>query len=639
MRFFEAAAWIALCAGCSGDPEAGSARTAVPCIDRDALRRPYFGDLHVHTVLSLDANLQGTRLTPEDAYRYARGEPVGIQPHDANGNALRTVQIARPLDFAAVTDHAEFLGVIRVCTTPSLPGYDDPDCVTFRDDPMSAFVKFNLLLTQSLGLAVPPALCSLPGDPCALPARDGWQQIQEAAERAQDPTEACRFTTFVGYEWTGNPGLAARNLHRNVIFRSDVVPEEPIGYFDESTPEGLWRALHERCLDGRSGCDALTIPHNSNLSAGLMFGQTDAAGAPFSASYAERRREMEPLVEVFQHKGSSECTPGTSAGDELCGFESLPYDGLASAALDSAGTPSPTDFVRSALGEGLALGQSLGVNPFEYGIVASTDTHIATPGNVSEVGFVGHGGAGRANRDALQGLPDNAAFNPGGLAVLWTEENSRESLFLAMRRREAYGTSGPRIVLRFFGGFGYAADTCSSADFAARGYAGGVPMGGVLPASDAGVAPVFAVSALADPGVAGAPGVRLQRIQIVKGWLVSGRPEYAVYDVAGDPNNGTDVDLATCAPRGSGFDSLCQIWTDPAFDPAAHAFYYARVLENPTCRWHTRACLAAPPFDCADPASVPPEWSGCCDARWAPVQQERAWSSPIWYRPGGAGTP
>ena len=598
------------------------------CADFDPVRRAYFGDLHVHTSFSLDANLQGTRLDPRDAYRVARGEAVGSQPYDENGNPERTTQLDRPLDFVAVSDHAEFLGAIGVCTTPGTPGYDDPGCVSFRENPRSAFFLLNSSLAGDQSRPRPPELCGLDGVLCEGPARDAWAEVRSAAEAAYDRTDACTFTSFVAYEWSGNPTFDSRNLHRNVIFRNEVTPDTPTGYFDESYPEGLWAALRGRCLDRNNGCDVLTIPHNSNLSGGMMFAETDRNGAPFSPEYAAERRAMEPLVEVFQHKGDSECMPGTSAGDELCGFEKLPYSGLTDANLDFETPPSPSDFIRHALGEGIRLEQTLGANPFEYGIIASTDTHIATPGNVSETTFPGHGGAGQSNSESVEGLTDVPAFNPGGLAVVWAEENSREAIFLALRRRETYGTSGPRIVLRFFAGFGYPEEMCDAADFAEQGYAGGVPMGGVLGTPPPGMAPSFAVSALRD-----AQGTALQRIQIIKGWVENDTTEYAVYEVAGDPNNGAGVDLGTCEPTGTGFDALCEVFTDPDFDPAVPAFYYARVLENPTCRWHTRACLGAPAFDCDAPETVPAAWSGCCDDRWEDVQQERAWSSPVWYRP------
>jgi hypothetical protein len=630
-----AIATVAICAAIAGcdrspEPRRRPLEELGRCADFDALRRPVFGDLHVHTALSLDANLQNTRLMPADAYRFARGEEIGIQPYTAEGEALRRIRLARPLDFAAVTDHSEFLGTVSACQDPEHPAYEHPSCVRYRSNPIVAFVMINALLSEAPEDAAYPDLCGPDGAACQDAHETVWQQVQDEAEAAYDRTPACTFTSFVGYEYSGAPHLA--NLHRNVIFRNHVVPESPVGYFDAPTAEGLWTALRERCIDAGSGCDALTIPHNSNLSEGLIF--EPEGGSPITATYAAEREMMEPLVEVFQHKGSSECMPGTTLSDEQCAFEAIPYSNLAEPTLGHRSRPEPQSFVRHALARGLSVQATTGANPFHYGLIGSTDTHIVAPGLVDErADYPGHGGAGADNGDQLPpGLTDVVEFNPGGLAVLWAEENSREALFLAMRRRESYATSGPRIVLRFFGGWSYPSGLCEADDLAARGYDGGVPMGGTLPRREGDGEPVFVISALSDPGVDGAPGTPLQRIQIVKGWLDGDEPAVAVHDVAGDPDNGAAVDLETCEPRGSGFDALCAVWTDPDFAADQHAFYYVRVLENPTCRWATRACNAAR-VDCDDPDTITRGFEGCCIDTWERSVQERAWSSPIWYVP------
>ena len=279
--------------------------------------------------------------------------------------------------------------------------------------------------------------------------------------------------------------------------------------------------------------------------------------------------------------------------------------------------------MRDVLGEGLRLWAEIGVNPYRYGIVASTDTHFATPGAVSEDGYAGHFGPGAPPGS---GLPDVPAYNPGGLAVLWAEENSREALFRAMKRREAYGTSGPRIVLRFFGGRGYDEGMCAAGDLAARGYGGGVPMGGDLPAGEG--PPTFAIAATSDAGTAAHPGLPLQRLQIVKGWLQGDEVRVAVHDLA-TAAPGAGVDPTTCEPTGEGATELCAVWTDEDFDPDAPAFYYARAVEVPRCRWTTIQCNAAG-IACPTDSDA---WAGCCDERIAPTVQDRAWSSPIFHAP------
>lgn len=616
-----------------GPPPEGSTDAREPCDVRDPLRIPFFGDTHVHTAFSQDASTQGTRATPRDAYRFARGEPLGIQPFDAAGEPQRKLRLERSLDFAIVTDHAEQFGEVTVCQTPGLPGHDSWPCRLYRRYPRAAFFLMN---TKMLYPEKPTRFdfCGPDGAGCLAAARTPWRETQAAAEGAYDRTAACRFTTFVGYEWTGAPG--GRNLHRNVIFRNHAVPALPTTYLEEPTAQGLWRALRRDCLEAGIGCDVLTIPHNSNLSGGLMFEDVGESGEPLTAEEAKERAAFEPLVEIMQHKGSSECLLDPGNEDELCDFELLPYDDFQGKYVSwLRHPPRREDTVRDALARGLLHEERVGENPFRYGIVASTDSHLGASGATDEEGYAGHGGAGApAGKGVPPGLPDDLEFNAGGLAVVWAEENSRDALFDAMRRRETYGTSGTRPILRFFGGFDLPPDLCERPDFAEVGYASGVPMGGVLrtPSADASAPPVFAVLALADPGTERRPGAPLQRLQIVKGWTAGGVTHERVYDVAGDAANGASVDRATCARQGSGASTLCAVWRDPDHEPGQHAFYYVRAVENPSCRWSGYLCSAAG-VRCEDPGSVPEEFEACCrpDHHW--TVQERAWSSPIWVGP------
>lgn len=626
--------------GDSAPPESGTPPVAgAKCGNYQALRQPFFGDLHVHTKYSLDANTQGTLIGPHEAYRFALGERLGIQPYNEQGEPLRYSQLARPLDFAAVTDHGELFGETEICTNPDLPGYNSPECLLYRAAPAQSFILFNFLgpgLVSVGGLPIPRLpFCGLGGERCLEAAKTPWRDIQQAAAAYNDDSAECRFTSFVGYEYTAAP--LSNNLHRNVIFRSAVVPEIPPAYQEYPAPELLWQALSTQCQSAQ-GCDYLTIPHNSNLSGGLMFQTRDARGLPYDAELARQRQLNEPLAEIYQHKGQSECLGTTGAGlaDEQCGFELLPYRNFTGSQVSPAasGAPLEQDYLRAALKDGLRLERELGTNPFKYGFIGSSDTHLGTPGNTAELGYPGHGGAGGSARGELPaGLTDRIENSPGGLAVLWAEENSRDALFAAMRRREAYATSGTRPVLRFFGGAELPSDLCGRRDFVQQGYALGVPMGGDLKPVPAGARPRFAVSALRDPGQGIEVANPLQRIQIVKGWLnADGSSQEKVYEVAGDPNNGAAVDLSSCEPTGSGYASLCAVWEDPEFDAGQSAFYYARVLENPSCRWATRQCLAAG-VDCSNPDAVPDAYADCCNADYPKTIQERAWSSPIWYRP------
>jgi hypothetical protein len=613
---------------------AGAESGREPCASPAPLRMPFFGDLHVHTRFSLDASTQGTRNRPADAYRFARGERLGIQPYDANGKPLRHIQLERPLDFAAVTDHAELLGARHICDTPGLEGHDSWVCRVYRRWPRVAFFWMNY--QSSVGES--HQFCGDDGSVCRDAARGPWQETLEAAEAAYDRSSDCGFTSFAAYEWTGGAG-PGNNFHRNVIFRNSHVPELPISFIDGVELPQLYARLRSECSDS-GDCDAVVIPHNSNLGGGRMFDTFRSDGSPITAADARERAQFETLVEIMQHKGESECMMGVGSEDELCGFEKLAqsnFRGRYSALL--AKPPSERQFVRHALQSGLAEDARIGVNPFKFGIIASTDTHLAAAGLVDEsADYPGHGGAGTPVGDSLPvGLPDEIDFNPGGLAVLWAEENSRESLFDAMRRREAYGTSGPRISVRFFGGWDYPATLCESDDFAAAGYARGTPMGGDLPPWRVGSddVPNFAVSALRDPGSENQPGSPLQRIQIVKGWLAGSELHERVFDVAGSPENGASVDLQSCEPRGAGHDALCAVWRDSNFDASQHAFYYARVVENPTCRWSQKLC-AASGVDCDAPETIREGFEACCSPAHQPVIQERAWTSPIWYAPPGA---
>jgi hypothetical protein len=630
-----------------------------PCSNFDELRRPHFGDFHVHTAWSFDASSQDTRNRPEDAYRFAMGATMGIQPYNDEGRATRQIQIDRPLDFTAVTDHSEFMGEMRMCMNSGQPGYWHPVCIAHRYLPQYSFGTF-----AAYGLAGKQrwGFCGDDNELCFQASADTWKDVQQAAEDAYDRSADCSFTSFVGYEWTASVGSGA-NLHHNVIFRNDQVPDRALSWIESPSQVHLWDYLETECLEDKPGCDAVAIPHNSNLSGGLMFEsariETDAIPAgPVTREEAARRARWNPLFEVMQHKGSSECDSRLAswAGDEFCDFEKMGYDtfggkntGMAEGgAMDwltlfvddelvpETKPPGEANFLRYALKKGLAQQAELGVNSFKYGLIASTDTHIAAPGLTMEKNHPGHGGAGMGSRDGVPvGLPDELEYGPGGLAVLYAEENTRDSLFAAMQRREAYATSGTRPVLRFFGGWDYPEDLCESPDMVRQGYADGVPMGGDLPPAPEGdkTAPRFVISAQMDPGTPQYPGNQLQRIQLVKGWYDGDELREQVMDVAGGANGAT-VDIHSCAQSGSGHQNLCAVWEDRDFDPQAQAFYYTRVLENPSCRWSQQICASAG-VRCDDPATIPAGMDKCCAAEHKPVIQERAWSSPIWYTPQG----
>ena len=465
-----------------------------------------------------------------------------------------------------------------------------------------------------------------------------WQSIQDSAERWYDRSADCAFTTFHAWEYSHSP--QATKVHRNIILRNEIVPELPISSLETPVAMDLRRQLLTQCNDSGSGCDAIAIPHNPNLSNGQMF-RREYADLPIEGQREEAalRARLEPVVEMMQIKGESECRNGMynvlGGEDELCGFEKIRdfgnaevedcLTGSGSGAQAGKGCTSRTDYVRYALLEGLSEKARIGVNPYAFGFVGSTDTHTATPGAVSEWDRPYKYGYSVKQGLTVGDARRSVAFqSPGGLAGVWAEENTRDAIFDAFKRRETFATSGPRIAPRFFASWNMPDDICDSNSLAAEGYRSGVAMGSVLQrASDADASPSFVVSAVADPGTAAAPGVDLQRLQIVKGWLGEGDTFHQqVIDVAGNADNGASVDPATCKPTGKGHTSLCAVWQDPEFDPAEDAVYYARVVENPSCRWSTRLCLSLPEDERPD---------GCYSDRLPKTVQERAWTAPIWY--------
>lgn len=624
----------------------------VACADNHPLGAAYFGDLHVHTGLSSDAYAFGVRVGPDDAYRYAFGGTIELPPFDPDGHG-RPVAIDRPLDFAAVTDHAEFLGEGLLCIDPGSDGYESGFCEAYRER-----TGRNPWLIMRIMSPFPwrsGAVCGAEGRRCARAAASAWQETIDAAERWNDTTEACRRTTFVAYEYSSH--RLGSNLHRNVIFRNASVPSLPISYLEAPREWDLWEGLRATCLEAENQCDAIAIPHNANISNGRMFAidHPDADDIESQRARAALRARLEPIVEVMQHKGDSECRvemPGViSPADELCQFEKfedfvldVTPDGPRPASCGDGAladwTPhlgpdciAKSSYVRHALVMGLGEADRLGVDPYHFGLIASTDTHNGLAGGVRERDFPGHLGLGDDDpRERVRWdreIPGNANNNPGGLMGVWAEENSRRAIFAAMKRREVFGTSGPRIRVRFFGSFDYEGDLCASADPVEAALLDGVPMGSDLPFREedemGGGAPAFVTVAARDPGTAEQPGGLLQRIQIIKGWLDDeGVIHQQIHDVAGDPDNGADVDPETCEPRGPGADSLCSTWRDPDFDPERRAVYYARVVENPSCRYTAWQCLDLPPEE------RPADCDGDTHTRFI---QERAWSSPIWYVP------
>ena len=574
-------------------------------------RQAFFGETHVHTSWSLDAWLGGDRLTgPGDAYKYFKGEtikhPLGYD-----------VKIDTPLDWAGVTDHSEYVGVTKLANDPSSPISKLPAAqpLILKNESLAEAQRvFEYVLNNMLGGKVNKALMS------PTVAKTVWQNNVELANEANEPG---KFTAFCSYEWTAMPN--SMNLHRNVFFKDCAkVPDMPFSALDSYHPEDLWNWMDSQ---RKAGNELLAISHNANLSDGRMYPiDVDSFGRPIDMAYATSRDRNEKLIEMKQMKGTSETHPLLSPSDELANFEIMSF-----LLGDPAGRfPHIVgSYARQALKDGLAMQDTRGYNPYKFGFGAGSDSHnTAVP--YRQNNFFGQ--AAKADGTPQQRLSgvvtagmDPRVIGTGGLTGVWAEENTRASLFEAMRRKETFATSGPHIKVRFFGGWEYASDATDGRDWVKTGYAKGVPMGGDLPPATA-KAPTFIVWASKDP-----TSGNLDRIQIVKGWTQSGQSFEKVYDVvwAGDrkpdkfsgvvPAIGNTVDTANATYTNTiGATELKTVWTDPNFDPNLHAFYYARVIEIPTPRWTT---IQAKEIGVSPPDVVPA------------TLQERAWSSPIWYTP------
>lgn len=621
-------------AGAAASIEAPTPRA--PCAQQYPQRRAWFGDIHVHTLYSMDTASRDMFGTPEDAYRFARGETIGLGPFDDEGRGERPVKLERPLDFAAVTDHAEWIGEVNACLSPRSGAWDSRSCRAFRGEiEESGLIPGRLTQVSSYGDRQAD-ICGEGNERCRRYLRLAWERTQVATEQYYDRSGDCSFTSFHGYEYSNNVSMS--KVHRNIIFRNERVPELPVSSLEEPLPEGLWDRLDRECNNTGGACEAITVPHNPNASNGRMFtvGWRDLPEEE-QRLHAERRARFEPVVEMMQIKGESECKSGmwqVQGEDELCDFEKIRGTGEDSptdcegdyslGAIFGFGCESRLDFVRYALIEGMVEKQRIGVNPYRFGFAGSTDNHNASPGAVVEDSY--DGCCANSDNDVVARLDTEPAFagkgavarNPGGLMGVWSQENSRDALFDAMQRREVFATSGPRIEPRFFAGHDLPEEICEG-DFVTAGYEGGVPMGGEIGPGKNG-SPLFAAAAIAD-----SEGGLLQRLQLIKVWHdEAGVFHQSVIELDGDRDNGARVDLNSCKVSGPGSRQLCGSWRDPAFDPARPAAYYVRVVENPSCRWSWRQCLSLPV------AERPP---ACADTDIPKVIQERAWTSAIWYSP------
>ena len=603
-----------------------SQRAYSPAVNRNFPTRPLFGDTHLHTAVSMDAGVAGARLTPDDAYRFAKGEQV-------IASSGQPVKLTRPLDFLVVADHSDNMGFFPALLAGDPDMLADPTGRRWYDmmtngNAMAATIELVATLGDN---SFPPALAVLPGSKLYS---DAWDATIDAAEVNNDPG---RFTAFIGYEWTSQ---GAYNIHRNVIYRDGADLARQVMPFTVSPPLGssldtdLWKWME--AYEAKTGGDVLAIAHNGNVSNGLMFPTETQplTNLPVDQAYVEARARWEPLYEVTQMKGDGETHPFLSPNDEFADFERWDQGNLN---LSEAKTPEmlPHEYARSALKLGLQLEQQFGTNPYQFGMIGSTDAHTGLAA-VEEDNFWGKVTPMEPNPDRLTNTfitdPNTGLtlmewqVSSSGYAAVWAAENTREAIFDAMVRRETYGTTGTRMTVRFFGGYAFSTDDTNTRNPAVIGYARGVPMGGELGPDPQGRAPTFLVAALRDP-----IGANLDRYQIVKGWLdAEGNTHEQVYDVAWSdgrvpgadgklPPVGSTVDVESATWTNTiGAPELITVWSDPDFDPAEPAFYYGRVIEIPTPRWTT--------YDAA--------YYGTEPLPGTTMQlQERAYTSPIWYKP------
>jgi hypothetical protein len=597
-----------------------------PYAGRNFPTRPYFGDTHLHTAFSMDAGAFGARLTPRDAYVFAKGKEI-------TSNTNQPVKLSRPLDFLVVADHSDGMGFF-----PQLMGGDPELLATPQGRKWYDQIKGGqgadaaLDIIMSFGLGKMPKGFPVPG---TRAYRNAWQEIIKAAEEANDPG---RFTAFIGYEWTSN--TAANNLHRNIIFRdnadktSRVEPYTTLKPLGSDNPADLWKWMS--AYEEKTGGDVLAIAHNGNLSNGTMFPMVEAFGKKIDREYAVTRAKWERLYETTQTKGTGEAHPYLSPNDEFADFEIWDkgnLDGSVAKTKDML----KFEYAREALKNGLNLESKLGVNPYKFGMIGSSDAHTGLAA-LEEENFFGKTAPQEPSPERMTKTffkhPKTGVtvmdweVSASGYAAVWATENTREAIFDAMQRRETYATTGPRMFVRFFGGWEFEPNDAHTRLPAAIGYGKGVPMGGDLSAAPAGKAPTFLVAALKDP-----IGANLDRIQIIKGWLdAKGDVQEKIYDVVwGDadkrkpgsdgklPPVGSTVDVENATWTNTiGNPELITVWRDPDFDAKQRAFYYARVLEIPTPRWTA--------YD-AKRFGVKPLPGTTM------TLQERAYTSPIWYTP------